>query len=87
MDFMLGLLDISSGGIYNYLLQSQSYCNHTALILHRLTSCLRASPATNIRSYCIHYVELQLKTVFMLAHTKLADFSAVTHGYCLLSLR
>jgi hypothetical protein len=26
------------GGIYSYLLQSQSYCNHTALILHRLTS-------------------------------------------------
>jgi hypothetical protein len=35
--FMLGLLDISSGGVYNYLLQSQSHCNHTALILHRLT--------------------------------------------------
>jgi hypothetical protein len=38
--FMLGLLDISSGGIYNYLLQSQSQCNHTALILHRLTPCI-----------------------------------------------
>jgi hypothetical protein len=36
--FMLGLLDILSGGIYDYLLQSESYSNHTALILHRLTS-------------------------------------------------
>jgi hypothetical protein len=25
---------------YNCLLQSQSYCNHTAFILHRLTSCI-----------------------------------------------
>jgi hypothetical protein len=36
--FMFDLLDISSGGIYNYLSQSQSYCNHPALILNRLTS-------------------------------------------------
>jgi hypothetical protein len=43
-----------------------------------LLSCLRASAATNIHCYCIHYFELQLKTVFMLARTKLADFSAVT---------
>jgi ABC-type phosphate transport system permease subunit len=33
-------LDKSSGGIYNLLLHSQSHCNHTALILHRLTSCI-----------------------------------------------
>jgi hypothetical protein len=35
---LLGLLDISSGGIYNYLLQSQSHCNDTSLIFYRLTS-------------------------------------------------
>jgi hypothetical protein len=39
-DFMLGLLDISSGGICNQLLQSQSYCNPTALIIHRLIPCI-----------------------------------------------
>jgi hypothetical protein len=35
-------------------------------------SCLRAScRVTNIHRYYIHYFELQLRTVFMLAHTKL----------------
>jgi hypothetical protein len=41
-------------------------------------SSLRASAVTNIHSYCIHYFELQLKAAFMLARTKLADFSVVT---------
>jgi hypothetical protein len=36
--FMLSLLDRSSGGNHNYLLQSQSYRNRAALILHRLAS-------------------------------------------------
>jgi hypothetical protein len=35
-------------------------------------SCLHAScRVTNLHRYCIHYFELQLKTVFMLARTKL----------------
>jgi hypothetical protein len=37
---MLDLFDISSGRIYNYLLKSQSYCNHIMLILYWPTPCI-----------------------------------------------
>jgi hypothetical protein len=40
LDFYARFIGYTPGGIYNYLLQSQSYCNHTALILHQLTSCI-----------------------------------------------
>jgi hypothetical protein len=39
LGFMPGLLDIHQAEFtINYLLHSQSYCKHTALILHPLTS-------------------------------------------------
>jgi hypothetical protein len=38
LDFISPFIGYTPSGIYNYLLQSQSYCKHTALILHRLTS-------------------------------------------------
>jgi hypothetical protein len=65
---MLVLLDISSGGIYNYLLQSRSHCNDTALILHRLTTCILLPQL--FTSQLIHCIRLD--------RTALADLSVVT---------
>jgi hypothetical protein len=93
LDFYARFIGYTPGGIYNQLLQSQSYCKHTALIftgwpliffwapnLNSL-SCLRASAATDIRRYCIHFT-----SSFILARTKLADFSAVATAVTLLLL-
>jgi hypothetical protein len=96
--FYARFIAYTAGRVYTQLLQFQSYCDHTeiftswppiffcALYPKSLSLSLRASTATNIHLYCLHYFELQLKTVFMLARTTLANFSVVTLSCTVVSM-
>jgi hypothetical protein len=68
----LDLFDRSSGRIYNLLLHSQSYCNHTALIVYWLTSWILLCSKSQFAVF-IFCVLLAMSIIHLSLHSLLAE--------------